>query len=198
MQINSVIPATQIDASTIQVQVVDPTTVPTSPNTLKALITDYAQKNLTSPVSGYTDIDLITIKLGALTETFVGGQFITTLHGDGLSSPSSPFYSFCVDVFHGIIPGSDYPVLPLPASTSLTNGAEISYLYNHFNTSFGSPLSAHRCGWTPTGNLGARVPWPHSFVDSPFDGRWRRQRYRRFSGCHCCRAKLSRACVWQR
>ena len=102
VQINSVISTIQIDASTIQVQVLDPTNVPTSPYTLKALITDLAQKNVSSPVSGYSDADIIKFNVGTFTDSFVAGQLITTLHGDGLSSPSSPFYSFCVDVFHTI------------------------------------------------------------------------------------------------
>jgi uncharacterized repeat protein (TIGR01451 family) len=61
----------------------------------------------------------------------VGLLPITLSKADG-SSPQPEFESLCADALHDLPNTStSYLVAPTPANTSLTNGGEIAYLYNH-------------------------------------------------------------------
>jgi hypothetical protein len=133
-------PATRIDNHTIQVQVLDPT----SADPLKANIDNIVATADTIELY----VDAVTTgpyqhpALGSAVApvTFSAGQVSVSLSGGGLAAPTPEFYTLCVDLFHDIAANSIYNVLPTPASPGLQNGDEVAYLYNRFNTPFGTPL----------------------------------------------------------
>jgi hypothetical protein len=58
------------------------------------------------------------------------GQFL--MHYVDGSQKGKSFYSFCVDLFHDVVPGQVYKVFVVPTDTLHQNGPQIAYLYNKY------------------------------------------------------------------
>jgi hypothetical protein len=142
VQINSNVDSgTQIDNRTIQAQVISPTVS----NPLEVNVNDFVTPAPTASfyVDAVTSGPYQNPALGTVANpaTLEAGQIILGLSGGGLPPSTSQFYALGVDVFNDLQQGSKYPVNPTQATVGLQNGGEIAYLYNHYNTPFGSPLS---------------------------------------------------------
>src|SRR5262249_8349092 len=80
--------------------------------------------------------DILAFTFNSQTIAAFVGQFdIHVANADGFVNPSSPssfLFSYCVDLNSDVHAGDTFPFTPGPASTSLPNGPEISYLFNRF------------------------------------------------------------------
>ena len=125
-------PASQVATDTIQVKLVDPTTLTDSMNNGQ-----FFARNL---------YDYITLSLYGQSQDNSVGQFPLSVSSPQLASPDQ-FLTFCVDLAHGFPGGTGtdvYPVQPgfglpanaipstAPANSVLNNAGRIAYLFNHY------------------------------------------------------------------
>jgi hypothetical protein len=104
--------ATQVSPSTIAVTVPNPTTLMNHYDGNGAGADDSPTFN-GNPMPGFTG--QLNVRLTATNPAFTSPEFTT----------------LCLGIDQSVVPGTAFPVLP---STSIANGPEIAYLYNHYGT----------------------------------------------------------------